>query len=278
MKGSIFESTMADMTWTEIEQASGNGAVVLLPTGVIEEHGPHMNTAVDINCSYLVCREAKSRLESEGIQCLITPPMYWGININTSAFPGSFSCRKETIINLIQDIVICLRNWGFEAVFNINWHNDKTHLEAVLEATQKADTIDGIRVFSIIDEFNVNRLGDIAKGSNILVNKSDSSPSRQSEYLEIHAESMETSIMSYYFPQDVNHKLARRLIPTRIRREDMRDWISGGNRARKCLPQGYFGNPAGFDTELGKEIIEDCSRRVAKIIRDYLRCKNTSGK
>jgi creatinine amidohydrolase len=267
---------MADMTWIEIEQASNDGAVVLLPTGVIEEHGPHMSTAVDINCSYLVSNEVKSRLSNQGIECLIAPPMYWGINVNTSAFPGSFSCRKETVINIIKDIVMCLKKWGFKTIYNINWHNDKTHLEAVLEATKKADKISGIRVFSIIDEFNVGRLGDIAQNINIIVNESGKGQPRHSNCLEIHAESSETSIMSYYFPQQLNHEMASKLTPTNIGREDMYDWICGGVKARKSLPKGYFGNPASFNTRLGKDIIEDYSKRIANVISNHLCNKNMS--
>jgi len=42
MDYSIFNETMADMTWPEIEKSAKNGAIILLPTGVIEEHSPHM--------------------------------------------------------------------------------------------------------------------------------------------------------------------------------------------------------------------------------------------
>lgn len=34
---SIFDETMVDMAWPEVEKASREGAIVLFPTGVIEE-------------------------------------------------------------------------------------------------------------------------------------------------------------------------------------------------------------------------------------------------
>jgi len=37
----IFSGTMANMNWKEIKQYVEESAVVLLPIGVIEEHGPH---------------------------------------------------------------------------------------------------------------------------------------------------------------------------------------------------------------------------------------------
>ena len=53
---SLFDETMVDMAWPEIEKAAQEGAIVLLPTGVIEEHGPHMGLAVDIYLAYILCK------------------------------------------------------------------------------------------------------------------------------------------------------------------------------------------------------------------------------
>lgn len=51
---SIFEDTMADMAWTEIESSIQKGAIVLLPSGVIEQQGPHLATGTDIYVSHLI--------------------------------------------------------------------------------------------------------------------------------------------------------------------------------------------------------------------------------
>ncbi|MHB8104384.1 MAG: creatininase family protein, partial [Dehalococcoidales bacterium] len=109
---SIFDETMVDMTWPEIEQAAGKGAIVLLPMGIIEEHGPHMGLAVDTYAPYLVTRLVKHELKSRGITALIAPPNYWGVSLATSVFPGTFSVRKETMKALIYDILASLHSWG----------------------------------------------------------------------------------------------------------------------------------------------------------------------
>ncbi len=38
---SIFHEIMVDMTWRAVEKAAKVGAIVLMTTAVIEEHGPH---------------------------------------------------------------------------------------------------------------------------------------------------------------------------------------------------------------------------------------------
>ena len=60
---SIFDETMVDMTWPEIEKAAEQGSIVLLPIGIIEEHGPHMGLAVDTYIAYLVSKLAKHELD-----------------------------------------------------------------------------------------------------------------------------------------------------------------------------------------------------------------------
>lgn len=51
----IFTNTMADMKWAEIKRCADENAVVLLPMGVIEEHGPHNCLATDIYTAHIYC-------------------------------------------------------------------------------------------------------------------------------------------------------------------------------------------------------------------------------
>ncbi len=47
MSYSIFQGTMADMTYQQVEEASKQRLPVLFPIAVIEEHGPHMCLGTD---------------------------------------------------------------------------------------------------------------------------------------------------------------------------------------------------------------------------------------
>ena len=42
-------------------------------------------------------------LRADGIQNLVAPPMYWGMNEATNAFGGSFSIRPSTLKAIIED-------------------------------------------------------------------------------------------------------------------------------------------------------------------------------
>ncbi len=62
---SVFDQTMADMTYVEIEEAAREKAVVFLPVGVIEEHGPHLPLAVDVYGSYIIAKRTRAELASQ---------------------------------------------------------------------------------------------------------------------------------------------------------------------------------------------------------------------
>jgi creatinine amidohydrolase len=268
---SIFDETMVDMKWTEVEEAAKEGAIVLLPTGVIEEHGPHMGLGVDTYCSYLVCRETRQALEGKGIKTLIAPPYYWGINNATGSFPGSFNVRKETMKALLYDILASLRNWGITYAFNINWHGDHDHNIAILEAVLNARNETGIKAYCILREFDVKRFGLTGHEPHVIIQKDPPHEGPPPRYLEIHAESTETGIMLHYFPDQVDVGIAKKLKSTDLTFKDLMVWRQGGSDARKVTPLGYFGDPASFDAETAKSLIEDHAGDTADLIEAFLK-------
>lgn len=268
---SIFDETMVDMTWQEVEKAVKEGAIVLLPTGVVEEHGPHMGLGVDTYISYLVCRLTRHELETKGIKTLIAPPYYWGINQCTGTFPGSFTVRKETIKAVLYDILASLKRWGFTYVFNINWHGDQEHNLAILEAINEAGIDTGIRAYCILEDSLARRLGLTGRETYVIIQKSPVPSKPPPKYLEIHAESSETSIMLHYFPDQVDAELARTLKSTDLTFDDLMVWRQGWSEAKKVTPLGYFGDPASFDPQAGKQLVEGYAQDLANLIEAFIR-------
>jgi len=269
-KVNIFEGTMAHLTYLQIEEAAREGTSVLFPIGVIEEHGPHLPLAVDVYGSYLQSREVKSELERKGIKSLIAPPFYWGINVATGSFGGSFSCREETMISVLFDAMSSLKKWGFDRVFFINHHMDGGHMKALNQAIQKARREIGMGIYLVIDQFFAKGLGLKADEPHLLIYQSLFPSGPPSPYLNIHAEGHETSFMWHYLPELVNEEVWRTLKPTNLNLDDLLVWVKGGTEARKVTPQGYFGDPTTASPERGREEMESYGRRAAGVIEDLL--------
>jgi creatinine amidohydrolase len=268
---SIFDDTMVDMTWPEIERAVREGAIVILPTGVIEEHGPHLSLGVDAYCSYLLCKHTKEKLQTEGIASLIAPPYYWGINNVTGSFPGSFTVRKETMRAILYDILVCMRGWGITHVFNINWHGDYDHNVTILESIKEARDDIGIKAYCVLKDSKAAHLGLTGNEPHVIIWKRPSSSDPPPKYLQIHGGSTETSIMSYYFPKEVNRELAITLKSTNLTVEDLAVWRKGSAYTRELTPSGYFGDPASFNPITGKELMEENAQSVSNVILNFMR-------
>ena len=239
---SIFHQTMVEMPWLEIKKAAQDGAIVLLPIGIIEEHGPHMGLGADIYQAYFWSKLTRRALNVRGIQALIAPPYYWGINVSTASFPGSFTVRSDTMRAVLYDIHESLNRWGFKYVFSLNQHSDSIHYSVLSDALQKVRIELGIGAFLATPDVPV------FPGS-----------SRLSQATDIHAGAYETAKMALEFPMDVNIDLARTLPPS-----------------NSFQPLGYYGDPASFDLLNANEIrkwVEDCGAATAEWIQDFLNKK-----
>lgn len=269
---SIFDETIVDMTWPQVEKVAQEGAIVLFPTGVIEEHGPHMGIGVDTYLAYLKCKLAKRELETRGIKAIIAPPFFWGINSNTGSFPGSFTVRKETMKAVLYDTLMCFRRWGFNYVFVINHHGDTEHNLTILDAVREARMETGIRAFYVLSEFDAKvRFRLTGREQHVLLIPTPATSEPPPKYVDIHAGGRETGMMLHYFPDQVNAELAKTLEPTTLTLQDIMGWE--WSEARRLSPLGYVGDPANFDPEASRQRTESSARSVANLIENFLRGK-----
>jgi creatinine amidohydrolase len=214
---SIFRGTLVDMTWPEVRDAASSGALVLVPSGVIEEHGPHLSLGADTYMAYLACTLLRDGLAARGVPAVIAPPIYWGVMQldETGAYPGSFTVRPETMHALMVDVLADLQRWGFRKVFLVELHGDRVH-EGVLQAVTRVgqDSL-GLSFFD----------PSKARGGPGPVRYTVAEPYQP----DFHAGAVETSWMLKFFPEEVNVERARTLAPE-----------------NGFHPLGYAGDPAGY--------------------------------
>ena len=77
-----------ELNWQEIDRLDRDKTIFLLPTGAIEQHGPHLPVDTDIfNSSALVESVAKS----SGGNVIALPPIWWGTSPHHKGYPGTIS-------------------------------------------------------------------------------------------------------------------------------------------------------------------------------------------
>ena len=107
---------MGDVTWPEYAAALERNVVVFLPTGAVEQHGPHLPLSVD----YLLAQSVAADVATL-VGGLVTPPVCYGYKSMTRSaggpfFPGSTGLDGATLTAIIRDVIRDLVRHGVHRV------------------------------------------------------------------------------------------------------------------------------------------------------------------
>ncbi|MCW5937088.1 MAG: creatininase family protein [Fimbriimonadaceae bacterium] len=106
------------MTWQEVRDLSRD-VVVLVPTGSIEQHGPHLPLCTDTLLASHVAARAEQALPG---QVLLTPAVWLGASAHHLAFAGTLSASFEGYDLALAAVFDSLAREGFWKFFVVNGH------------------------------------------------------------------------------------------------------------------------------------------------------------
>ncbi|MFB7505900.1 MULTISPECIES: creatininase family protein [Streptomyces] len=109
------------LTATQLRDLAAGDAVVLLPVGATEQHGPHLPTGVDDFLAAEVCRRA-AVLASEHTGVVVTPSVPTGLSEHHMAFGGTLTLSLPTLHALLRDICRSVIRAGFSRILIVNGH------------------------------------------------------------------------------------------------------------------------------------------------------------
>jgi creatinine amidohydrolase len=118
---------LAHLTWQDVEKLSRE-IVVLIPTGSLEQHGPHLPLFTDSLLVTAVAAAVERRLADE---VLLTPALWLGASGHHLAFPGTLSCDFGTYMGAIRSVVESLIPHGFHKFFVLNGHGGNSEPNGV---------------------------------------------------------------------------------------------------------------------------------------------------
>jgi creatinine amidohydrolase len=96
-------------------------APVILATGAIEQHGPHLPVAVDALMGQVWLSRTLARLPT-GASCYVAPPITVGKSNEHTGFPGTLMISRETLRQQILAVARQAHAWGFRSLAVINTH------------------------------------------------------------------------------------------------------------------------------------------------------------
>ncbi|MBL8176892.1 MAG: creatininase family protein [Bryobacterales bacterium] len=110
----------AEMNREQLRAAAAD-ALVVLPIGATEQHGPHLPTGTDWFTIQAVAEES-ARIASAEIPVIVTPALPFGSSDHHLQFGGTLSLHTETYYRVLRELVESLVTDGFRRIFLLNGH------------------------------------------------------------------------------------------------------------------------------------------------------------
>jgi mycofactocin precursor peptide peptidase len=91
---------LADLAWPEVAAAAQRGAVLAIPVGATEQHGPHLPLSTDTDIATALCE----RLAAQRETVLIAPPVPYGSSGEHAGFAGTLSIGQDATELLLVEL------------------------------------------------------------------------------------------------------------------------------------------------------------------------------
>ena len=243
---------VAEMTWTEIDEALKERPVALLPVGAIEAHGPHLPVTADSIIATEMAKRGAAKLLEHGVHALILPPVSFTVADFGADFAGTISIPAETATALLRDVCIALSK-KFRAVAIANMHLEPKHIESLKAAVEQANKAGASVCYADITKKRwVENLGEAFKAGD-------------------HAGAFETSLVMAAAPDMVRERERISLAP-------MDGLMPGLKKGAKTFAEAggedaYFGDPTAATAEDGETYFEALAEILRLSVMEHLGSK-----
>jgi len=229
---------LSEMTMPEFAAARQHTGTVILPVGVVEQHGPHLPLGLDAMHALALAQETARRRK-----CLAAPPLWYGLCRSTAEHPGTVGISGPTLQALIYDLGLGFFRQKMRCLCLLTGHAGGTHQAMLLDAAERLlkDTNLELAVVCVLDLLQEAR-----------------------EFLECagdsHAGEVETSLALYLWPHLVKGTAPEEypsFPPFVLVRDKTGHW-----------PGGVWGDPAKASPEKGQRLLELEVKALGRVIED----------
>jgi len=239
-----------ELTWSEAGEALREADYVLLPTGSLEQHGPHLPLSVDtVRAMYLVDEILKGS-DKYNLKLVSLPVLPYGCSEHHMHFPGTVTLGLETYIHLVKDIGVSVHRHGARRFAAVNFHGGNTSPLSLALQLVRVET--GMKTYLIhwtsfardlIDEWTVPGWG--------------------------HACEHETSIMLYYRPDLVRKD---RIVKPKIK---LKSPIQSFRYFDEITDTGGLGDPGRASAEFAEKLIGEVTDRILRALKENLEAERS---
>jgi mycofactocin system creatininase family protein len=94
------ELWLADLAWPDVARRAAAGAILAVPLGATEQHGPHLPLSTDTDIAVALC----GRLATARLEVLIAPAVAYGSSGEHDGFAGTLSIGQSVVEQLVLEL------------------------------------------------------------------------------------------------------------------------------------------------------------------------------
>jgi creatinine amidohydrolase/Fe(II)-dependent formamide hydrolase-like protein len=251
---------LAEMTTDQIRALDRERTVILIPGGIMEEHGPYLPSYSDGYQNERYAADVATAIAGRpGWAAVIFPTIPLGSNgANTIGgkfpFPGTYAVRPETLRAIFMDLGAEFGEQGFRWIFLIHMHGAPDHNQALDDAGDYFRDVYGGRMIN---------LGGLDTGADPGVEAMKANASKgavDEDGVGGHAGLLETSRVMAVRPD---------LVPSTVGSApsvSARDLLERNRLAAHSDWPGYVGAPRHATAALGHRIFEADTKQLVSIV------------
>src|SRR6186713_3181676 len=241
------------LTAPDIRAAAQDNAVIIVPLGATEQHGPHLPTQVDWRSAYEIAQRA-ARLMAGRQRALVTPAIPFGMSEHHMSLGGTLTLDYATMAAVVGCVVRSAARHGFERIFVLNGHGGNI---AALE--------------TIITELTIELKLPLAGGAYWHIAAASIRGILEHQPQLLHACEAETSILQALSPETVrplDKSMRGALVPGMSAIEGVNPGVFRWQHLKTRSSIGVLGEAWSATPEKGERLLAAISRDVADALSD----------
>ena len=234
----------AELTQPEIAAQLQRNPFVILPTGSVEQHGPHLPAGTDTLAATIIAHAVAERMDG-----LVLPATPFGVTPMHMPFEATITLTPDTYMRVVTETCASTSKHGAKSLLIVNWHEGNIpSLAIAAEALHREHGLSVLTVQAcyVAAELYGPQCGGLTHGGEI----------EALAVLAARPDLVHLDRIDYSSDHQHGHKMDR-LRRTRAYQPVLTD-------IRSIAPTGWFGSPQHATAEKGARMLADIAEAIAK--------------
>ena len=233
----------AELTQPEIAAQLQRNPFVILPTGSVEQHGPHLPAGTDTLAATIIAHAIAERMDG-----LVLPATPFGVTPMHMPFEATITLTPDTYMRVVIETCASTAKHGAKSLLIVNWHEGNIpSLAIAAEALHREHGLSVLTVQAcyVAAELYGPQCGGLTHGGEI----------EALAVLAARPDLVHLDRIDYSSDHQHGHKMDR-LRRTRAYQPVLTD-------IRSIAPTGWFGEPQHATAEKGQKMLTDIADAIA---------------